>query len=48
MRWIIAAVALAAVALGAGLWWIASSDEEAMRTCQERHSFDTCHHAIYR
>lgn len=43
MRWIIAAVAL-----GAGLWWIAASDEEAMRTCQERHSFDTCHYALHR
>ena len=43
MRWIIAAVAL-----GAGLWWIASSDEEAMRTCQERHSFDTCYYALHR
>lgn len=43
MRWIIAAFAL-----GAALWWIASSDEEAMRTCQVRHSFDTCHYALHR
>jgi len=43
MRWIVAAFVLAV-----GLWWIASSDEEAMRACQERHSFDTCHYALHR
>lgn len=43
MRWIIAAVAL-----GAAFWWITSTDEAAMRACQERHSFDTCHYATHR
>lgn len=43
MRWIIAALVLAGA-----LWWIGSNDEAAMRACQERHSFDTCHYSLYR
>lgn len=43
MRWIVVALILAGV-----LWWIGSNDEAAMRTCQERHSFDTCHYALHR
>lgn len=24
------------------------SDEEAMRKCQEKYSYETCHHTLYR
>jgi len=43
INWITATFVLAGA-----LWWIGSDNETAMRTCQERHSFDTCHCALHR
>lgn len=39
-------VILSVLALLALAW--ATDDSDAMRRCQERHSFDTCHHNLRR
>lgn len=41
-------VIILAAVTGAALWANGISNGQALETCQNTHSFDTCHSVIYR